>query len=350
MLFSPRFPEPNTPELLSPTAINDLFDCPLRAAYRFDSSFTPLRLPSPASSLGRATHGVLEALAKGLLAGAGTTEEARSRIEAEWDRQIAIGTEDLQSHWSPTEVPDPPDWPGYHLTRARLLKRARPGYAGPSTASRTRVVTETLLSDGSVGIKGKPDRIEGPEGDRCVVDFKSGLRQDEPTRAQRRQLLLYAHLVEVEEGELPRSVAVENPVGMRWSEQVKRDELDELLAEISRRRQLLSQPGSAIAEVAQADEETCRWCDYRLVCPAYWDALEDDWEHGSFSGVLQETERTANGLVLRAEGGHPTPGLPYVLREAHDEPPEGSTLFVVDAERTSTPGWFRSRWNTRLTW
>lgn len=287
-------PAPAPLNSLSPTQANALESCGYQVAFRLDERFKALRRPTPPLELGTVIHRFLEALAKGLLAGCATDAEARAVAEERWSELEAQAIARLGAAWAPAAVPGPADWNGYFLNRARAITRAvaRPRLA-PVAATRVQhssVLVEQELRDDEHGLIGTPDRVEGPAGDRCVVDLKTGLRQDQPTDSQRRQLLLYVHLVGLAEGNRPQRAAIENAAGRRWEIEVDGADVDAAVAHALGLRDAFQEHAAAgtLAELASPDADTCRFCDFRIACTPYWEALQLGWDHGSLEGQVVE--------------------------------------------------------------
>jgi RecB family exonuclease len=214
---------------LSPTAANDLLACPYRLAWRLDPRFKSLRRPSPWSSLGVVAHAVAEDVARGLLGDTASDDDARAQLEARWNAHVASASQILSTRWAPASPPEPDEWPGYHLIRARTIRRAlrqRAGHQRLSSPSSTTAFVEESFDASDSGLNGRPDRVEGSPGNLCVVDLKTGLSQVGPTTHQRRQLLVYCHLVGASTGDVPTRIAVEDPSGRRWEESVTIEEID----------------------------------------------------------------------------------------------------------------------------
>ncbi len=121
-------PAPGPLDVLSPTAANDLLMCGYRLAWRLDRGFRSLRRPTPWSELGVVAHAVVEDVARGLLRHVTGSDEARSTIEDAWDSHLDAAVQDLKKAWAPATPPPPEEWPGYHLVRARILRRAMRGF------------------------------------------------------------------------------------------------------------------------------------------------------------------------------------------------------------------------------
>jgi hypothetical protein len=295
-------PRPAALEWVSPTLANDLASCAYRVAWRLDHRFDWLRRPTPRSQLGVVAHACVEEVGRGLLEGASSREEAQARVKRAWDLHLAQGRSVLAEEWAPAEPPAPEDWPGYHLIRARVIGRALRLFDRETRPEPARAATmlEETLGDPATEIAGRPDRVESSPSGLSVVDLKTGLAQDQPTEAQRRQLLLYAHLVHVATGEMPVKMAVEGPAGRRWEEEVTSASVAAAVGEVTalRARFTATVSEGRVESLAAPGEETCRWCPYRLVCGPYWDSLETSWGHGSVLGRILRREYRPGGVVI----------------------------------------------------
>lgn len=284
--------------------------------------------------------------------GAPTRDETRRRVEQAWERHVAERRVDLIERWAPSEPPPPESWPGYYLVRARVIGRAlrlldRGKSAEPERAT---AMVEQPLEDPATGIAGRPDRIESSAAGMYVVDLKTGLTQGEPTESQRRQLLLYAHLVSVATGRLPAKVAIEGPSGERWEENVTGEKVAAAIAEVRALRERFEAAVGAgqAASLASPSPETCRWCPYRLVCGPYWQSLESTWRHGSVLGKIDRRDERSGRAVLgiRAESPIDLVGQDQIMLGPESMPGlVGQRLAVIGAERGEGPI-LRWTWST----
>ena len=343
--------EPAALGQLSPTAANDLIACGYRLALRLDKRFTSLRRPSPSSELGIVAHAIAEQVANGLLKPAAGRDDARNILEAAWDQRVKEAARHLNAAWPDASPPSPSDWPGYHLTHVRTIRRALQSFdskpAGTS-ASASRLQVEESITDPSLELRGRPDRVEGPPGNRTVVDLKTGLEQSDASPEQRRQLLLYAHLVQASTGDLPRHIAIEDAAGRRWQETITPDIVEAAIAEATKARDEYQRAESrgALAALARPAPDNCRWCPYRLVCEPYWTSLEKAWRQGSVAGM---TEPSSDGSTIELIADSPidsrgrrwtVSAVPASVVSA------GSYLTIVDAERTEAEEHLRWKWRT----
>jgi RecB family exonuclease len=275
-------------EGFSPSSANELLRCQLRVAFRRDEELGGWARPSTYSSLGTVAHAVTE---RAYLSG-NDVEDVSGWLEATWDEQVAKAAERLEAAWAPAKPPSANLWPGYQLTRARTLRRlnnalsarqeALGGHGqGPSV--------EVALHDTQTGLFGRVDRIEHLGSRTRVVDLKSGLHQGEPSEDQRRQLLLYAVLLQRESGEWPTEVAIEDASGaltvIKLDPQEAEAALADAVAAVSDFNS--SVQAGTLVEQAEPDVERCQWCPFRVVCGPYWQQLRSDWSHRAVLGRVE---------------------------------------------------------------
>ena len=123
MLPEFRDPVPEPIERFSPTLANELLACPRRVGFARDPSFAGWKRPSTFSVLGDAAHAVAELVAKRHNWPI-EPEERRRRLEIVWDDRVRAGAAKLSAAWAPAEPPPIEEWPTYHVTRSRTIRRA----------------------------------------------------------------------------------------------------------------------------------------------------------------------------------------------------------------------------------
>lgn len=350
-------PAPRLCETISPTLANDILECPYRVAWKLDPNYRHLRKPTPRSELGRISHAVVEEIGKGLLSDVDPSS-AENRVERRWNFHLDESVRSLENAWKPSRPPDPQDWPGYYLTKTRVIRRAmrllqRADLAPMKSAGSS---VERLLHDPESGVSGRPDRVEQQQGELCVVDLKTGLGQAEPTSKQRRQLLIYAFLVFKTSARWPTHIAIENASGRRWQERVKVDEAIHLVSTISEARTRFNEGAGSKApsQMARPDANTCRWCAYRAVCDPYWKALTMDWDHGSVAGQVDAIESVGVAAILigispespvDSADSWTVTGLPAATATGMEV---GTSVTITGAGTTETSRFLKARWSTLL--
>ena len=283
-------------------------------------------------------------------------EAARSAVQRRWDERATWAEEDISRAWEPAEPPIREQWPGYHLTKARVIRQAaaRATRLEGSSPSSSPPMVESSLEDDVAMIRGRPDRVEGPRDARRIVDVKSGLRQGPPSPPQLRQLMLYGHLVEAASGDHVNEIAIEDASGKRWAQEFDRGATASLVTEILEAREsfdVATRDGS-IVDLASPSAEGCRWCPFRVVCSPYWASLQVSWGHGSALGVVRRAQPSGAGSVLELEVSSPSDnvGSTWVISGAPAElAVHGRESAIVDGELTGAEHHLRWRWST-LVW
>jgi ribosomal protein S28E/S33 len=348
-------------DALSPSAINTLLLCPRQLAYARDPDTKGWRRPTPRTALGIVAHALTEAAATEDLAD--QSADRAAWLEARWELLVAEQADRLAAAWPGREVPPPRAWPGYAITKVRLVRhltKSPPGKAskdhqrsdhtpaGPRATAAAFVpplpwVERTLHSD---HLFGTPDLVEEVDGKLRVVDLKAGVHQRETTRAQRRQLLLYAGLVQSALGRLPELCVIVDARGVETEFGVAQSDVDEALIEAESARAAFN-GGVGVPEgpPARPSSENCRWCDYRVVCADYWRRRESGWPS------------TASDIIGMVTGAQP----PYVQIDALDngdssrvilsaddgQAAVGDVVMIINAEKAGFET-SRPRWNSHV--
>jgi hypothetical protein len=346
-------PEPDAISWLSPSLANDLLDCAYRVAWRMDAAYRMFRRPSTYTELGTVAHALLEDAGKGAFMRFEDEKLRRAAVEQAWSEHVGRAHLELASAWSPISTPSPEEWPGYHLTKARIIRRAmhRRSVDIPGEGGGSAPLIEVELRDEVAGLRGRPDRVEGPTEARRVIDLKSGLGQADPTLAQLRQLMLYGHLVETSTGNRVSEIAIEDASGHRWAEPFDHVVVDVLLSEIEDARSTFESARAAgsLADLATPSADDCRWCPFRLLCAPYWESLESSWQHGSVLGTIDRTKSGAKGSIVEMTTDSPTDasGTSWIVSMAPAEYAiVGTKLAVAGAEITGAERHLRWRWTT----
>lgn len=352
-------PAPSSLETISPTRANDLLACSYRVAWSLDPRFRYLRRPTPESELGTVAHKMVDAVGHGLLYRAKDIASAETLLNETWTAFEVEAQNRLQEAWSPAVVPTASEWRGYHLTRARVIRRAlrlfdsrRTQPAKPVQRS-AKARVEQPLADTSAGLEGRPDRVEGAAGDRCVVDLKTGLEQSEASEDQRRQLLLYAHMVTVDEGAPPTRIAIEDASGRRWEERIAPGAVEGAVAQAvdARTRFNTAALAGTSEQLAEPSPTTCRFCTYRPVCGPFWRTLAVDWQQGSVAGQVTHFEGAAAGSILRLDAQSPggdSGEWTVTAVPSHIVPTVGDSVRIVDAEASGSTNHLRWQWRTLI--
>ena len=248
-------------------------------------------LGSPKAWLGTAYHEVLAAAAGG---GSGA-----SAAEV-WEQATRAQHVRARAHPLDHRFGAPDRWPGYHLTRAMALMRAQrvvgegdSQVVGPgSSPNRDGVPSnnyEQWLTAAGGRLVGRPDLLRND----TVIDYKTGTvfehgEGDVVKASYIRQLQLYAFLVKESTGCWPTRGVLLPMEGLPIEVDLCPSDCERIAAESL---ELLDQYNgavldAAVAELAKPSVETCQWCPFKLVCPAFWERADSSWsEHLGTSAV-----------------------------------------------------------------
>jgi len=285
-----KAPRPSRIDTLSPTLAEILLECSYRAAFRGDPEFNNLDRPNNFQTLGTIRHRVSEAVHKGALNEV-ELSSVKDAIGDLWDQITAEEAANHASRWSSSELPDVNSWLGYQNARAnakRALTRTITDYRNSNHKLRKPDI-ENWLYDQELGIRGKPDRIEYHAQGSIIVDIKTGRPEATMKESWRRQLLLYAHLVQKASGETPIAIAIETASGNRLQEAITkkqiRDTVEQSLLLVKKFNEHLANP----AQLASPSQENCEYCSYKIHCEPFWEAVQHDWSGRDIRGQIKET-------------------------------------------------------------
>jgi len=344
---------------ISPSLGEDLRACGLRVAFRLDRRFNEFRKLRPASALGLVSHELAEAVARGHLNEIPDAELSKA-LAAEWERRIAEKATRLASQWPLGAVPPPGRWPGYQLTRVRLLRRLS------EEARRRRlrgtgfsVKPEAWLEAPGLALVGRVDRIERSNEDVELVDLKSGWSvEDEIRPVHRRQLLLYAYLWQTLSGKWPTRVSIQRLDGLRSTLHVDPREAVEVATDLLARladynRRVAG--GESPEALASPSADTCTHCDYRATCLPFFRTLDESWGWyrrallGKVIGRAEVGEVGVLNVTVEASNLAPDSQVARVIGIQPDLMPSlGSRVAVVDAVPTAVPRDVRAVWDTQV--
>lgn len=348
-------PQPEPIAGFSPSLANQLLTCALRTAFARDPQHRSWRRPNTFTALGLIAHAVTES-AFTRVGPHGDEPSARAELAQRWDSETGRVSADLDAAWAPAMPPPPPEWPGYALTRTRTIRRASKIVATRAEAPRPVAKgiggIEIDLRDPSTGLFGRADRIERVGASTRIVDLKTGLRQDEPTEEQRRQLLLYAVLVQRTTGEWPESIAIENASGAQYVTPFEPAEAERALEEVQTAIAAFNEGADApesLVAAAEPSDDRCRWCAYRVACGPYWVSVESGWNHRAAFGTITEASSAGDSHYLRMAVDSPTDQSGQVLHVSQlaGPVPAGATkVAIVDWAGTPGEQQVRARWST----
>jgi RecB family exonuclease len=331
-------------------------NCPLQVAFARDPKFGSWSKPSTYSVLGVAAHAVIEAAFKRSEWSGLDIASIRAHLDEVWDVEIQRGDEGLRIAWAPSIPPRPQEWPGYSLTRARTIRR------GSMLLVKSRTVTtertqgadvEIALSDSTSGLWGRADRIEKDGKSTRIVDLKTGLNQEEPTADQRRQLLMYAVLLQRASGNWPVSIEVEDASGSRHVLPFEPTEAEAALTEVELAKKSFNE--SVVLEdfvaKAQPTPDRCRWCPFRVLCRPFWDALTSDWGQRAALGVVSSAGVSEGGAFVELSVESPADKAGQVMHVSRlfDPLPNSATkVAVIDWSGSAETGGAWAKWTTTV--
>jgi RecB family exonuclease len=356
------FLEPNPVPIqeVSPSLANQLLGCRLRAGFARDPTLTHWRRPTTYSALGLVAHTVSEAVF-GHGHWPSDANAVRDKLQDLWNEETERQAARLAAAWHPAIPPPADQWPGYALTRARTIRRGerildaqrRPVQSVHAPSGSQGSGIEVSLRDTDTGLFGRADRIERDGSSVRVVDLKTGLNQGEPTDEQRRQLLLYALLVQRTTGTWPATVAIEDAAGLQQVAALEPAEAEAALAEVRTAVNQFNQDVAAgdLVTSAAPGPDRCRWCSFRAICWPYWEAVSSSWGHRASCGNVLDAGATAGQtfLVLDIEGPSDRKGTRlHVSGLAGDPPSEATKAVVIDWTGETASGSVQARWSTIL--
>jgi hypothetical protein len=270
-------------------------------------------LGNPKAWLGTAYHEVLEKIAETNL-GEEPIEVAVDRL---WNQAIAAQQNRAGAHVLDRRFGPPTAWPSYHVARASVLLRAQEiasGFMPPG-----QPVTKQVAATGASGtireqelhafsgrLIGRPDVIRTEE----VIDYKSGAILEPDAAGQTdvvkasyvRQLRIYGYLVRQTLGWWPKR-GVLLPLGGSGVEVAL--EPSECEREVSEAIILLDsyegklRTATAPTDFATPSADGCRWCPYKIICPAFWQASSPAWS-GQLDGAAVEGSLAGEPALIHA--------------------------------------------------
>jgi len=251
-------------------------------------------LGNPKAWLGTAYHSVLERIwASRAFAG-------DVRIDEIWTNAIEILRTQAIAHPLNKRFADPDRWPGYYVVRAFAQLRAQEALGGQyiertPTGVLGQVIREKELFAMGGKLVGKPDVIIGNE----IWDYKSGRIYEESADGKQsvketyiRQLRLYGRLVEEHLGVSPTKGILlpmqGTPVEVSLNRQdcaVESEKAVRLLDSYNAQLQCIS----TASNLATPSPQACRWCQYKAICPAFWDNMTEEWTENIGSACVRGT-------------------------------------------------------------
>jgi hypothetical protein len=290
----------------SPTLAEAMRQCALDAGLARTPGSSAFVLGNPKAWLGTVYHDVLEKIAQVDL----HQESIEAAVDRIWSQAIMAMDQRRASHGLDRRYGPPQTWPGYHAARASVLLRARELVAGlphapPSGAVAAsggvqEIIREHKFSAFGGRLVGTPDVIRNGE----IIDYKSGrihefddgLQANVVKAAYVRQLCIYGYLVNENLGFWPQRGILLPLIGAGVEvDLVPEDcvhEASEAVALLAEYNEKASN-AEPVGQLASPSTENCRWCSYKVLCPAFWQTAVPEWsgqlDGGAIEGVLAET-------------------------------------------------------------
>jgi CRISPR/Cas system-associated exonuclease Cas4 (RecB family) len=306
------FPDVEFPEFWSPSRLNLLSSCRLRAAYSLDRSISAeFRKGNTFSALGIAAHNLTEMVWKNQF-NAVSEVDVFNHLTSVWIDLVDAEYKRLLEEWSPAVVPLPRDWPFYAITQVRTINRVSEEFRTKMARGRGNangsVRVEHLIRDQENKLEGKPDRVIVTGTGFYVLDLKTGYSLTSISESHRRQLLIYAHLVSTTTNEPLLGIGIVTASGETiWADEDLEDAsllLNEIRSDISDFRAKVDD--SKFEELADPSPEKCRYCPFRGVCRSYWNDKNPEWLDQR--GVMGKVVNAIDGMTLTIEQHFPIEG------------------------------------------
>lgn len=288
---------------VTPSGAPALRECALRAAYRADPSFRAEVASSPAARLGSACHRVLERAAQGELpppANAGWD----AAFQALWDEAVRREAEAASAHPAEAHWPPPERWRNYAMRKVATKMLARNIAASLGGPGHVQVEHAQVAAGGL--IRGRADVIRRSPAHE-IEDYKSGAVFEDDSGelkpAYRTQMLLYAVLEHEDTSSWPTRASIIPLTGDPVSIDIVPAEAE---AAASQALAALASYNASVQSADRADQlakpsaEHCRFCEFAVVCPAFWQQLTADWRDGPIvaaAGYLIDREASQRGSV-----------------------------------------------------
>jgi len=356
----------------SPTLAEAMRVCMLRAGLSRVQGIDVYVLGNPKAWLGTAYHRVLERLPELIAAGSG----AMALLDVLWNEEIERLAQHASEHPLNRRFGEPPFWRGYHLVLATLRLRVKEmigsnrGPVRQSTACQQHTLREQDVSAFGGRLKGKPDLARADD----IIDFKTGSIYETDDlespvalkQAYVRQLCIYGYLIHHATGRWAQRGLLYPIAGPPVQVNL---EPGACTHEATEAVELLDRYNDAVAgakdqnELASPSPESCKWCPYKIVCPAFWRTANESWA-GRLNGEAVAGRLTrapqavhtdmAFALAIDADAGTSPPGptaltpFPAAVHGVLAGLIEGSHVRVVSLGRRTNGQMFPTLWTVAI--
>jgi hypothetical protein len=213
---------------------------------------------------------------------------------------------------------------------------------------------ERRLIDRERRIVGTPDLVEQRINEVWIVDIKSGVGPLELTPTRRLQLLIYAHLVAVNGIRQPRWGELVSPSGKNLQVELPPTDVAAAVERLCRLREeynTLVGREATVAEVASPSPDACRGCLYRVICPAFAELWQQDWQvsRGVFGTLESVSQRDSHWEVeVLARSPQDLDGKRIRVTDLPGPPAVavGALFNVIGTDVMGDPTLQRARWST----
>lgn len=313
-------PQPEPIKALTPTVAWDLLHCPQKVAFARDPVQKRWRRSSPKALLGSIAHSLQEQVWRG--AADDQAVSVNDWVTLNWDKAIAGAHSTLASDWSPANVAEPADWPGYARTKVRVAirlrreietRRKRVGITAPiapdgfmrlesrsipggQIPSNALPLIEEWIADSDRGIAGRPDRIERREGRLRVLDLKSGRLDSEVSPAHRYQLLFYAELCRTRLGQLPDVLAL---VDLNGDETALPFSSGDASQAVQVGLDAFKAWQASETHQANPNADNCRFCPFRVVCEPFVSNWDEGWSQPIVVGTCEGISKHSDHMEVQ---------------------------------------------------
>jgi hypothetical protein len=281
--------------------------CPLRAGLSRCRAVSAFVLGNPKGWLGTAYHEVLEKIGRADFDPA----SKQSYVDQLWDAAIAKQHTRAMAHPLDRRFGAPLTWPGYYLAKSavhlranELDARAAPVTGGnESASSNVAAIREEEFTAYNGKLRGWPDVVQATE----IIDYKTGtlVEFDDTTQtevvkaAYVRQLRIYGYLVHEALGRWPPRGILLPIVGAGVQVALESAECEreatEAVALLDAYNAALH-ASSRAQDLASAAPTSCKWCPFKMICPAFWQNATPAWsgqlDGAAVEGVLREPPRS----------------------------------------------------------
>lgn len=302
-----------------------------------DSEATTYDRLTPARAIGLVVHELGDSIASGAL------EPRREALAERWGALIQQQYERMRAQWSPAEVPPPRSWRRINVVRARTLKRL--GGVSNKGQRPSSHRSEAWLEDPITGLRGRPDRITTTADGRVLITDVKTRADVGVTPEDRVQLLLYAWLLQAQDGVRAAGLSIQDAAGtfheLDWS-------WEEVEGQVVRSQHAVEEANSWLTRgdgLAHPSSEACSRCFARPICGPFQSAIGAEvLVSGCAVGRVESVEVAEQGTraVLRDAAKNISSDVFKVPCDVA----VGQTMVVVDAYEIPESGALVAQWNT----